>query len=176
MNRALAAALLLIVAQPAFAAEFTRAGWYRLEVLPSLAIDSEQFASEQACTKSIAKNEDRVVRCVQLSKKGDEIDRAIDIFGATLKENPRDASAMNYRGLLFERKGDTASAIREFTAAIKAAPDDYWGFVFRADVYAKTGQSALAIADYREALARNPGNEGLVKILKDKLAALEAKP
>ena len=92
MNRALAAALLLIAAQPAFAAAFTRAGWYRLEVLPSLAIDSQRFASEQICTQSIAKDEDRVVRCVHLAKKGDEIDRAIDIFGATLKENPRDAA------------------------------------------------------------------------------------
>jgi tetratricopeptide (TPR) repeat protein len=176
VTRPLIVALSLLAAAPLGAAEFTRAGWYRLEVLPSLSIDSERFASESACLASIAKGEDRVVRCVRLAKKGDEIDRAIDIFGAALKDNPGDASAMNYRGLLFEKKGDNASAIREFTAAIKAAPDDYWGFVFRADVRAKTGQKALAIADYREALARNPGDAGLVKILKEKVAALEAKP
>lgn len=172
MKRALIVSVLLLTIAPALGAAFTRAGWYRLEVLPSLEIDSGHFESEAACRASIAKDEDRVVRCVRLLKKGDEIDRAIEIFGESLKENLRDASAMNYRGLLFEKKGDTASAVREFTAAIAAAPDDYWAFVFRGDIYAKTGQAALAIADYREALARNPGDEGLVKILKDKLAAL----
>jgi tetratricopeptide (TPR) repeat protein len=176
MNRALAVSLLFVSAASAPAGDFTRAGWYRLEVFPSLDIVSGPFASKKACLKTIPADEDHVHRCVSLSKRGDEIDRAIDIFGEALKENPGDASSMNYRGLLFERKGDTASAIREFTAAAKAVPDDYWAFIFRADVYAKTGQRELAIADYREALARNPGDERLVAILKDKLKALGAVP
>lgn len=164
--------LLLPMAGVSFAGSFTKPGWYRLEVFPALEIVSGPFANEKACRARIPADEDHVRRCVRLRKAGDEVDRAIDIFGDIVKAEPRNTQAMNLRGMLFQRKGQMDAAIAEFTKAIEANPDDYWGFVFRGDAYKKMGKRELAIADYREALARNPGDAALVQALRDKIKTL----
>jgi tetratricopeptide (TPR) repeat protein len=171
-------AMLLVSAGAATAApvNWTEAGWYRLEIFPELALQAGPFASEKACAKTLAPDEQDVVQCARLKKAGDEIDVALDFFARAIKQNPRDATAMNYRGLLFARRGETDKAIAEHSAAIKADPDDYWGFVFRGTVYQKTGKAKEAEADYREALGRHPGDAGLVARLQAELRALGVEP
>lgn len=155
---------------------WTRAGWYRIEIFPSLLLLAGPFASEKACAATLPKVEDDVVRCGRLRKAGDEIDVALDFFAGEIKANPNDAAAMNHRGLLFARRGEYEKAIDEHTAAIKAAPDDYWGFVFRGVAYQKMGRKKEAEADFREALGRNPGDEQTVARLKASLKELGVEP
>jgi tetratricopeptide (TPR) repeat protein len=175
--RFVALSLALLLAAPAAAdATWTRAGWYRVEIFPSLRILAGPFAGPKSCAKTLPKVEDDIVRCARLAKAGAEIDVALAFFAEAIKANPRDATSMNYRGLLFARRGESDKAIAEHTAAIKANPDDYWAFVFRGKVYAKLGRKAEAEADFREALARNPGNAETVAMLHDELEALGAKP
>lgn len=177
MRRFVLVALLLLCAGPASAeTPWTGAGWYRIEIFPSLAIQAGPFAGEKACGKTLPKVEDDVVRCARLRKAGAEIDVALAFFADAIKANPRDAAAMNYRGLLFARRGEYDKAIAEHTAAIKAAPDDYWAFVFRGAVYQKMGRKAEAEADFRAALARNPGDEQTVARLKASLRELGVEP
>lgn len=169
---------LLFAASAAAAADaaWTRAGWYRIEIFPSLRLLAGPFAGPKSCAKTLPKVEDDVVRCAKLRRAGDEIDVALAFFATEIKENPRDAAAMNYRGLLFARRGEHDKAIAEHTAAIKAAPDDYWAFVFRAKVYATLGRKTEAEADLREALGRNPGDARTVAMLQQDLRALGVEP
>ena len=178
MRRLALVALLLVCAETAAAeATWTRAGWYRIEIFPALVIQSGPFSSAKACGATLPKgDENGVVRCAHLRKAGDEIDVALAFFADAIKANPRDAAAMNYRGLLFARRGQYDKAIAEHTAAIEANPDDYWGFVFRGNAYQKLGRKKEAEADFREALARNPGDEQTVAKLKESLKALGVKP
>jgi tetratricopeptide (TPR) repeat protein len=170
-------ALFIASAHPALAeAAWTRPGWYRIEIFPALRLLGGPFISAKACRKTLPKVEDDVVRCARLAKAGGEIDVALAFFEQAIKENPRDASAMNYRGLLFARRGETDKAIAEHTRAIKADPDDYWGFVFRGAAYQKLGKKKEAEADFREALARHPGDEQTVARLKAALRELGVKP
>ena len=178
MQRLAFIALLLVCAGSAVAATaWTRAGWYRIEIFPALAIQAGPFVSAKACGKTLPKADDNgVVRCGRLKKAGDEVDVALAFFAVAIKENPRDAAAMNYRGLLFARRGEYDKAIAEHTAAIKAAPDDYWGFVFRGNVYQKLGRKKEAEADFREALGRHPGDEQTVAKLEAQLRELGVEP
>ncbi|MCE9523549.1 MAG: tetratricopeptide repeat protein [Alphaproteobacteria bacterium] len=177
MRRVVFVALLLVFAGAAAAETgWTRAGWYRIEIFPTLALQGGPFASEKACGKTLPKVEDDVVKCAHLKKAGDEIDVALAFFADAIKANPRDAAAMNYRGLLFARRGEYQKAIAEHTEAIKADPDDYWGFVFRGTAYQKLGKKAQAEADFREALARHPGDEQTVAKLKAQLRELGVEP
>ena len=177
MKRVALAALLVALAQIAIAADQWRgAGWYRIEIFPELAILSAPFASEKACAKTLPKNEDDVIRCAHLAKAGEEIDRAIAFFGEGIEQNPRDAAAMNYRGILFAKKGDTDAALAEHARAMKANPDDYWAYVLRGKLYQKLGKRDEAIADFQTALAFNPGNEATVNMLKAALKELGAAP
>ena len=155
-------------------AVWTRAGWYRVEIFPALRLQAGPFAGQKACAKTLPKVEDDVVRCAKLAKAGDEIDVALAFFAAAIKANPRDASAMNHRGLLFARRSQNDKAIVEHTAAIEANPDDYWAFVFRGKIYAKLGRKAEAEADFREALGRHPGDLRTVAMIEDELKALGA--
>jgi tetratricopeptide (TPR) repeat protein len=177
MRRAAIAALLLLCALPAQAADakWTTAGWYRIEIFPELKLRSARFASDKECRKTLPAAQDDVVECAHLAKEGDEIDRAIEFFGRAIKENPRDAAAMNYRGVLFAKKGDDEAAIAEHTNATKANPDDYWAFILRAHVYKKIGKRDEAIADLRAALGRHPDAD-ITKQLEDDLKSLGAKP
>jgi tetratricopeptide (TPR) repeat protein len=176
MKRSLLIAGLLLSSTSAFGAAFTQAGWYRIEVYPSLEILAGPLASEAACLKTISPKEDDVHRCVKLTKAGDEVDRAIEYFGDEAKTNPRNSTAMCLRGLLFQRKRDMEAARTEFERAMKANPDDFWPYVFRADLYNEMGKAELAIADYRQVLERNPGDASLVATLEEKLRKLGAAP
>lgn len=175
--RFLAVVLLLATCGVAAAdATWTKAGWYRVEIFPALRLQAGPFAHEKSCKKTLPKVEDDVMRCAKLSKAGEEIDVALGVFADAIKENPRDAAAMNYRGLLFARRGEYDKAIAEHTAATKADPDAFWGFVFRGKVYAKLGRKKEAESDFREALARNPGNAKTVATLKQDLRDLGVTP
>jgi tetratricopeptide (TPR) repeat protein len=171
-------ALLLVCTGTAAAADaaWTRAGWYRVEIFPALRILAGPFAGPKSCKKTLPKVEDDVVRCARLPKAGAEIDVALAFFADAIKANPRDATSMNYRGILFARRGESDKAIAEHTAAIEANPDDYWGFVFRGKVFAKLGKKKEAEADFREALGRNPGNADTVAMIESDLRALGVVP
>lgn len=173
----LAAVLLgLMLAASAADAAWKRPGWYRVEIFPSLRILAGPFAGPKSCKKTLPKVEDDVVRCARLAKAGAEIDVALAFFADAIKENPRDATSMNYRGLLFARRDEYDKAIAEHNAAMKANPDDFWAFVFRGKVYAKQGKKKEAEADFRSALAYNPGNEQTVATINAELRALGVSP
>jgi tetratricopeptide (TPR) repeat protein len=178
MRRWAVVTLLLLCVGPARAeTDWTRAGWYRIEIFPALAIQAGPLASHEACAKTLPKgDEDGVFRCARLAKAGDEIDVALEFFADAIKANPGHEAAMNYRGLLFARRGEYEKAIEEHTAAIKAAPDDYWGFVFRGTANQKLSRKKEAEADFREALGRNPGDEQTVARLKASLRELGVDP
>lgn len=173
---ALISCLLVCTGAAAAPTTWTQAGWYRLEIFPALKLQGGPFATEKACGKTLAPSEQDVVQCAHLKKAGDEIDVALAFFAGAIKENPRDATAMNYRGLLFARREQYDRAIAEHTAAIKADPDDYWAFVFRGTVYEKMNRKTEAADDYREALGRNPGEAPLVATLKAALTELGVVP
>ena len=169
--------LVVALAGPVHAeTSWTRSGWYRIEIFPALKLLGGPFVTAKACRKTLPKVEDDVVRCARLAKAGDEIDVALAFFEQAIKKNPRNASAMNYRGLLFSRRGETDKAIAEHTKAIEANPDDYWAFVFRGKIYQQLGKRRQAEADLREALARNPGDEQTVARLKAGLRELGVEP
>jgi len=171
------AALLAVFAAPAVAdVTWTKDGWYRVGIFPALTLQDGPFVTEKICAKTLPKVEDDVVRCARLAKAGDEVDVALAFFADAIKENPRDATAMNYRGILFARRGENDKALAEHTAAIKADPDDYWAFVFRGEVYQKMGRRTEAEADFRSALGRNPGDTQTVARLKAALTALGVEP
>ena len=176
MTRIACCVFALLWAATAQAGAFSTAGWYVLEVTPALEIVSGPYTNEKACTKGRPANDDRGLHCVELAKAGDEVDRAIDIFGEMVKQDPHHADAMNIRGLLYQRKGDMAAAQREFENAMKASPDDYWPYVFRGDLFNAMGKRELAIADYEQVLARNPGDQTLVDVMKDKIRELKGAP
>lgn len=170
-------ALFAVCAAPAVAeTTWMKDGWYRVEIFPALTLQGGPFVTEKICAKTLPKAADDVVRCAHLAKAGDEIDVALAFFADAIKENPRDATAMNYRGILFARRGATDKAIAEHSAAIKADPDDYWAFVFRGEVYQRLGKKAEAEADFRSALGRNPGDTQTVARLKAALTALGVEP
>lgn len=178
MRRLAFVAVFLIGAETTAAApQWTHAGWYRIEIFPTLAIQAGPFETEQGCAKTLPTGDDKgVFRCARLKKAGAEIDVALAFFAAAIKANPNDAAAMNHRGLLFVRRGEYEKAVGEHTAAIKAAPDDFWGFVFRGAAYQKLGRKKEAEADFREALGRNPGDEQVVVRLKASLRELGVEP
>lgn len=177
MQRLALVVLLLLCAWPAAAeTPWTRAGWYRIEIFPSLVIQGGPFAGEKACAATLPKHEDNVVKCARLKKAGEEIDVALAFFADAIEANPSDAAAMNHRGLLFARRGAYEKAVAEHTAAIKAAPDDYWGFVFRGMAYQKLDKKKDAEADFREALGRHPEDEQTVARLKASLKELGVEP
>jgi tetratricopeptide (TPR) repeat protein len=178
MRRIAIIALLLALVPWASAADATwkRPGWYRVEIFPSLRILAGPFAGPKSCKKTLPKVEDDIVRCARLAKAGAEIDVALAHFADAIKENPRDATAMNYRGLLYARRGEYDNAIAEHNAAMKANPDDFWAFVFRGKVYAKLGKKKEAEADFRRALAYNPGNEETIATINAELRALGVTP
>ncbi len=170
-------ALFAVCAAPAVGETiWTKDGWYRVGIFPALSLQGGPFVTEEICAKTLPKVEDGVVRCAHLTKAGEEVDVALAFFADAIKENPRDATAMNYRGILFARRGENDKAIAEHTAAIKADPDDYWAFVFRGEVYRKLGKKTEAEADFRSALGRNPGDTQTVARLKAALTALGVEP
>ena len=178
MRRFTIVALLLVCAAPALAGvTWTKKGWYRIEILPALRLAEGPFAAVNACRKTLPLPQDEVVvTCAQLRKAGDEVDVALDFFASAIRANPRDAVAMNHRGLLYAQRGVYDRAIDEHTAAIKAAPSDIWGYVFRGTLYQKIGQKKEAAADFRAALALNPRDQKLVAKLKAMLSELGAEP
>jgi Tfp pilus assembly protein PilF len=170
-------ALLLVCAGPAAAdATWTRAGWYRIEILPALKLLEGPLAGRKACLKTLGEPKDSVVTCARLTKQGAEVDVALAFFADAIKADPKDAKAMNHRGLLFAQRGQYDRAIDEHTAAIKAAPDDLWAFVFRGTLYQKIGMEKEAEADFRSALALNPADRRLVEKLKATLREMGVEP
>ncbi len=171
-------ALLFVCAGSALGdATWTRAGWYRIELLPALKLLEGPFASGKACGKTLPLPQDKTVAtCARVRKQGAEVDVALDFFAAAIKENPRDIIAMNHRGLLFAQRGIYDRAIAEHTAAIEASPDDIWAYRFRGTVYLKIGMKKEAEADFRAALSKNPSDLRTVRELKATLRAMGVEP
>jgi Flp pilus assembly protein TadD len=158
-------------------AKWTRAGWYRIEVLPGLKLIEGPLAGRKACLKTLgAPQDDNVMTCARLAKQGAEVDVALAFFADAIKANPKDAKAMNHRGLLFAQRGQYDRAIDEHTAAIEAAPGDIWAYVFRGTLYQKIKQPKEAEADFRAALALNPADKRLVEKLKTTLREMGVEP
>ncbi len=179
MRRLALTALLFVCAAAAHAAPvvWTKAGWYRIELLPTLNLLEGPFADGKACGKTLPLPQDNtVMTCARVHKQGAEVDVALDFFAAAIKANPRDVSAMKHRAVLFARRGLYDRAITAYTAAIEAAPDDMWAYVYRGTIYQKINAPKEAEADFRAALALNPADRRTVAKLKATLLEMGAAP
>jgi tetratricopeptide (TPR) repeat protein len=85
-----------------------------------------------------------------------DYDRAIDRFGRSIEENPREAVAYSNRGIAYAAKGDHGRAVADFSQAIRLTPGLAAPHVHRGNAYAAQGEYGRAIADYTDALGIDP--------------------
>ncbi len=80
-------------------------------------------------------------------------DRAIADFNAAIRLDPRNANAVNDRGVAYEFMKDYDRALADYGKAIDLAGGDTWPYYNRGYVYFLKGEYDRALADYNEALA-----------------------
>jgi predicted O-linked N-acetylglucosamine transferase (SPINDLY family) len=92
-----------------------------------------------------------------LAAQTGRIDEALDMIGAALKINPRDAGALVNYGNVLCLKGRFAEAAESYDRALAIRPD---ADVFKSRGHALQGARRLeeALASYRQALAFNPSD------------------
>ncbi len=78
-------------------------------------------------------------------------DGALDDYAEAQRLDPGKPTGSFLSGLIWQSKGDNASALRHFNAALKIAPDMAPAYYKRAEVYEAMGDKARAEADRREA-------------------------
>lgn len=80
------------------------------------------------------------------------LDSLIDHYTAVIRLNPRDASALNSRGIAYGIKGEVEAAITDFTAVIRLNPEYDDAFYNRGHCYLQTKQYQAALRDLRQAI------------------------
>jgi tetratricopeptide (TPR) repeat protein len=165
MKRIAVAALLLLAAGPALAADAAwKAAWYQVEIFPEVKYGDEPYDYKQECELDLKPSHDMLVVCAHLTKPADALDAAIATFGDMIKKQPKADVLINQRGNLYMQKGDTTDAIADYTRAMKLKPDNFWPYVLRATAYEKAGKRDKAIADYKAALTRHPTGDTLKQV------------
>jgi tetratricopeptide (TPR) repeat protein len=174
MSRIAIAALLLLAAQPALAADAPwRAAWYQVEIFPKVGFSLLTYYNKEECELDLTPSQDRLMVCAHLTKPADALDAAIAAFDDMIKKEPKAGLLITQRGNLYSDKGDTTRAIADYTRAMKLNPDDFWAYVLRASAYEQAGERDKAIADYKTAIARHP-DANTLKQVQDALKALGA--
>ena len=83
---------------------------------------------------------------------------ALDFYQKALELNPDYSRSHLNLGVIYEKKGDTESAIREYIAALKGNPDYLTVYYNLGELFEREGNIAMAIKTYKEAYRKNPGN------------------
>ena len=87
--------------------------------------------------------------------KSGDYDTAILKYNEAIKQNPKDATAYNDRGLAYNGKKDFEHAIADFSTALRLKPD--WSFYYnRGTAYSQKGDNNSGISDFTKALKLNP--------------------
>lgn len=82
--------------------------------------------------------------------------KALEIFNAQIKQNPKDANGYIARGIALHFKGDLNAAITDFTAALRLDPKQAEVFLRRGTCWDAKKESDQAIADYSDAIRLAP--------------------
>jgi tetratricopeptide (TPR) repeat protein len=93
------------------------------------------------------------------------VDEAIPLFQAIIKDEPNQAMAHQYLGLAFAQKNETVQAIQELTEAEKLAPQDRGVRKALALARMAEGSSKMAIEEAQMAIRLNPRDVQAVHIL-----------
>jgi len=81
---------------------------------------------------------------------------ARDAFDTAVREDPRNATAINNRGVARVRLGDLDGAVMDYTSAMQLAPTDAEIPFNRGNAYAAAGNLPAAINDYTTAVTLRP--------------------
>lgn len=87
-------------------------------------------------------------------------------FSVALRLDPKNAAALNSRGLAYRKTGDLEKAIADYSAAIALNPVYALAYNNRGYVYEARGDKQAAAADFRRALALDPALVGAKNGLK----------
>jgi tetratricopeptide (TPR) repeat protein len=105
-------------------------------------------------------------------------DEAVADFTVAIRLDPKNASALNNRGLAYRKKGDLDAAIKDYTGAIELNPIYALAYNNRGYVFEAKGDKQAAAADFRRALALDPSlvgaKEGLKRLGEPAVAAAES--
>ena len=82
---------------------------------------------------------------------------ARDAFDSAVRENPRNATYVNNRGVARARLGDLDGATMDYTHAMQLAPMDAEIAFNRGNAYAAAGNVSAAINDFTTAITLSPG-------------------
>lgn len=82
---------------------------------------------------------------------------ARDAFDTAVRQEPRNATAFNNRGVARARLGDLNGAVLDYTRAMELAPTDAETVFNRGNAYAAAGNLPAAISDFTTAVTLRPG-------------------
>ena len=95
--------------------------------------------------------QDELAQGVEYFNKG-MYDEAIASLDKAIENNPADAEAFRYRGLVYDKKNDLDRAISEYNNALQINPSNADAWRNRGLAYAYQGNLDQAIADYTKAI------------------------
>ncbi len=84
--------------------------------------------------------------------KSNNYSKAVELYTAALKKNPRSAEAFNWRGMAYEELGEQEKALSDYEDALRIEPKYADVFNNRGEVYRKQNKMKFAIADYKKAI------------------------
>jgi tetratricopeptide (TPR) repeat protein len=85
-----------------------------------------------------------------------EYDKAITQFSNIIQFSPHDASAYNWRGDAYLKKGQNNMAIKDYDEAIRLDPNNFRYYIYRGRAQRQIGLRDRAIQDLEKALGLNP--------------------
>jgi tetratricopeptide (TPR) repeat protein len=109
----------------------------------------------QMTPDDLAQVERRIIDARTLQQAG-QLEQATQIYEEVLAEQPTNASALNFLGMVHLQRGAFGEAERLITTAIAFQPDDVDAFSNLGNVFLAQGRIADAGLCYQNALSRNP--------------------
>ena len=86
------------------------------------------------------------------------LDDAEQLFTQILAEDPDDATALQYLGMIDDRQGETTSSIEYFRRAVEAEPDDPQARFAYGTALLKAGKAMQAGIEFEKILEADPAN------------------
>ncbi|MDR4483501.1 MAG: tetratricopeptide repeat protein [Nitrospirales bacterium] len=132
-------------------------------------LDHQQWDDAENLVKSLseAKSKNIVTKVfmARLLLGRGNVDEAVPLFRAIIKDDPNQAMAHQYLGLAFAKKNETSLAIQELTEAKKLAPQDRGVRKALAVARMTEGSYKMAIEEAQMAIRLNPRDVQAVHIL-----------
>jgi predicted Zn finger-like uncharacterized protein len=92
-------------------------------------------------------------------REAGKVDRALDLYGRVVEEDPSNVEALTGRALCYFDLGRYPPAEASFQAALGLAPDEPDALLGLAETYRWQGKTEDAIRYYEKYLAKHPGGE-----------------